>query len=83
MRGEDVKPDEVVAAENNLSEESPESAISGEESRMPKLISPEYANHLYKLDCEYAAYKLALDDPDSPESKHKRKLEEMLGSLQD
>lgn len=52
-----------------------------QDSRSLKPISQEYSDQLYELDCEYAAYELALGDPDSPESKRKRKLDEMIRSL--
>lgn len=46
-----------------------------------KPLTQEYINHLYELDCEYAAHKLALQDPNSEASKHKAKLDAMLSSL--
>lgn len=46
-----------------------------------KPLTEKHANDLYKLDCEYAAYELALRDPNSEASKRKAKLDKLMASL--
>ncbi|MCR2035709.1 hypothetical protein [Adlercreutzia mucosicola] len=51
------------------------------DKRVSESITQEYAETLHRLDCEYAAYELALRDPESEESKRKEALDEIIRSL--
>lgn len=79
MRDRLARPN--ISDDESAKRESLDGTDADEVERVSESITQEYAETLYKLDCEYAAYELALRDPESEESKRKEALDEIMRSL--